>query len=82
MKGDCRSADRNKLLDRIGEISESCSQMVLQFHGQIQVEKIQLLHLYLNFSVSSTTLCALFGDLAFIIVKSSLLYFGISKEIK
>ncbi|XP_022894368.1 inactive protein kinase SELMODRAFT_444075-like isoform X2 [Olea europaea var. sylvestris] len=37
LKGDCRSADRNKLLDRIGEISESCSQMVLQFHGQIQV---------------------------------------------
>ncbi|CAI9777799.1 unnamed protein product [Fraxinus pennsylvanica] len=37
LKGECRSADRNNLRDRIGQISESCSQMVLQFHGQIQV---------------------------------------------
>ncbi|KAL2459110.1 Protein kinase protein with adenine nucleotide alpha hydrolase-like domain [Forsythia ovata] len=37
LKRDCRSGDRNKLPDRIGQISDSCSQMVLQFHGQIQV---------------------------------------------
>ncbi|CAI9763681.1 unnamed protein product [Fraxinus pennsylvanica] len=37
LKGDRRGSDRNKLPDRIGQISESCSQMVLQLHGQIQV---------------------------------------------
>lgn len=39
MKGDCRAAagDPTKFPDRIGQISESCSQMVLQFHDQIDV---------------------------------------------
>ncbi|KAI3465028.1 hypothetical protein Pfo_021691 [Paulownia fortunei] len=37
LKGDCRSGDPTKLPDRICEISESCSQMVLQVQDQIQV---------------------------------------------
>ncbi|PQM41046.1 inactive protein kinase isoform X1 [Prunus yedoensis var. nudiflora] len=35
--GDCSSSRREDLPDRICQISESCSQMVLQFHSQIQV---------------------------------------------
>ncbi|KAI5353948.1 hypothetical protein L3X38_006842 [Prunus dulcis] len=35
--GDCGSSSREDLPDRICQISESCSQMVLQFHSQIQV---------------------------------------------
>ncbi|KAL3505239.1 hypothetical protein ACH5RR_035080 [Cinchona calisaya] len=40
LKGDCRASgggDPTELPDRIGQISESCSQMVLQFHDQIDV---------------------------------------------
>ncbi|XP_027149858.1 inactive protein kinase SELMODRAFT_444075-like [Coffea eugenioides] len=44
LKGDCRAAaggadptSTNRLPDRIGQISESCSQMVLQFHDRIDV---------------------------------------------
>ncbi|KAK2969410.1 hypothetical protein RJ640_020353 [Escallonia rubra] len=36
MKGDCRNGD-GKLPDRIYQISESCSRMVLEFHDQIEV---------------------------------------------
>nr|XP_008377373.2 inactive protein kinase SELMODRAFT_444075-like [Malus domestica] len=35
--GDCGSRRREDLPDRICQISDSCSQMVLQFHSQIQV---------------------------------------------
>ncbi|XP_050366512.1 inactive protein kinase SELMODRAFT_444075-like [Argentina anserina] len=35
--GDCGSRHKEDLPDRICQISESCSQMVLQFHNQIQV---------------------------------------------
>ncbi|GFQ02927.1 proline-rich receptor-like protein kinase perk9 [Phtheirospermum japonicum] len=38
LKGDCRSGDPTKLPDRVSEISESCSQMVLQVQNQIQVK--------------------------------------------
>lgn len=39
LRGDCRAGvDPTKLPDRIGQISESCSQMVLQFHNQIDVK--------------------------------------------
>lgn len=34
---DCRNDDRTKFPDRVFQISESCSQMVLQFHDQIEV---------------------------------------------
>ncbi|KAM6544164.1 hypothetical protein CsatB_008611 [Cannabis sativa] len=39
LAGDCGSSHphREKLCDRISEISESCSQMVLQYHNQIEV---------------------------------------------
>ncbi|EXC07348.1 Inactive protein kinase [Morus notabilis] len=37
LAGDCGSNRREKLPDRICQISESCSQMVLQFHNQIEV---------------------------------------------
>ncbi|CAN1273698.1 Inactive protein kinase SELMODRAFT_444075 [Linum perenne] len=38
LTGDCGSSThRQKLPDRVCEISESCSQMVLQFHNQIEV---------------------------------------------
>ncbi|KAL9172505.1 hypothetical protein ABFS82_03G052500 [Erythranthe guttata] len=37
LKGDCRSCDPSELPGRIRQISESCSQMVLQLHDQIQV---------------------------------------------
>ncbi|PQQ13565.1 inactive protein kinase isoform X1 [Prunus yedoensis var. nudiflora] len=35
--GDCGSSRREDMPDRICQISDSCSQMVLQFHSQIQV---------------------------------------------
>ncbi|CAK9171741.1 unnamed protein product [Ilex paraguariensis] len=35
--GDCRDGDRKKLSDRICQVSESCSEMVLQFQDQIEV---------------------------------------------
>ncbi|KAF3446250.1 hypothetical protein FNV43_RR11429 [Rhamnella rubrinervis] len=35
--GDCGSSRHERLPDRICQISESCSQMVLQFHNQIEV---------------------------------------------
>ncbi|XP_021658087.2 inactive protein kinase SELMODRAFT_444075 isoform X2 [Hevea brasiliensis] len=35
--GDCGSSQRDRLPDRICQISESCSQMVLQFHNQVEV---------------------------------------------
>ncbi|KAK6115422.1 hypothetical protein DH2020_007691 [Rehmannia glutinosa] len=35
-KGDCRSGDPTKLPERVCQISESCSQMVLQVQDQIQ----------------------------------------------
>lgn len=34
---DSGSSQRERLPDRICEISESCSQMVLQFHSQVEV---------------------------------------------
>lgn len=37
MRGDCRSNERTNSHDRIGQITESCSQMVLQFHDHIDV---------------------------------------------
>ncbi|TXG52306.1 hypothetical protein EZV62_021475 [Acer yangbiense] len=37
LSSDCKSSHVGKLPDRICEISESCSQMVLQFHNQIEV---------------------------------------------
>ncbi|XP_015073821.1 inactive protein kinase SELMODRAFT_444075-like isoform X3 [Solanum pennellii] len=37
MRGDCRSNERANSHDRIGQITESCSQMVLQFHDRIDV---------------------------------------------
>ncbi|XP_049390693.1 inactive protein kinase SELMODRAFT_444075-like isoform X1 [Solanum stenotomum] len=37
MRGDCRSNERTHSHDRIGQITESCSQMVLQFHDRIDV---------------------------------------------
>ncbi|KAM3341926.1 inactive protein kinase SELMODRAFT isoform X1 [Capsicum galapagoense] len=37
MRGDCRSSERTNSHDRIGQITESCSQMVLQFHDQLDV---------------------------------------------
>ncbi|KAL3640793.1 hypothetical protein CASFOL_015761 [Castilleja foliolosa] len=37
-KGDCRSGDPTNLRERISEISESCSRMVLQVQDQIQVK--------------------------------------------
>ncbi|CAK7347638.1 unnamed protein product [Dovyalis caffra] len=37
LTGDCGSNQRERLPDRVCEISESCSQMVLQFHNQIEV---------------------------------------------
>lgn len=39
MRGDCRSNERANSHDRIGQITESCSQMVLQFHDRIDVSK-------------------------------------------
>ncbi|CAN4092790.1 unnamed protein product [Withania somnifera] len=36
-RGDCRSNKRTNSHDRIGQITESCSQMVLQFHDHIDV---------------------------------------------
>uniref|UniRef100_A0A5B7AFZ5 non-specific serine/threonine protein kinase n=2 Tax=Davidia involucrata TaxID=16924 RepID=A0A5B7AFZ5_DAVIN len=38
LKGDCKNGGREKLPDRIYQISESCSQMVLQFNDQIEVK--------------------------------------------
>ncbi|KAL3840352.1 hypothetical protein ACJIZ3_024943 [Penstemon smallii] len=38
LKADCRSGDPKKLPDRIGQISDSCSQMLLQVQDQIQVQ--------------------------------------------
>lgn len=35
--GDCANSHRERLPDRICEISESCSQMVLQFNDQVEV---------------------------------------------
>lgn len=41
MGGDCGSnLQLEELPDRICEISESCSQMVVQFHNQIEVNLI------------------------------------------
>ena len=41
MGGDCGSnLQQEELPDRICEISESCSQMVVQFHNQIEVNLI------------------------------------------
>ncbi|KAK0577102.1 hypothetical protein LWI29_027803 [Acer saccharum] len=37
LTSDCKNSHVGKLPDRICEISESCSQMVLQFHNQIEV---------------------------------------------
>ncbi|XP_038718490.1 inactive protein kinase SELMODRAFT_444075-like isoform X2 [Tripterygium wilfordii] len=37
LTGDCSSSHRQRFPDRICEISESCSQMVLQFHNQPEV---------------------------------------------
>ncbi|KAK8708030.1 hypothetical protein V6N13_059077 [Hibiscus sabdariffa] len=37
LAGDCASNIREELPERICQISESCSQMVLQFHNQIEV---------------------------------------------
>ncbi|XP_047334228.1 inactive protein kinase SELMODRAFT_444075-like [Impatiens glandulifera] len=37
LTGDCSSGDQDMLPDRISQISESCSQMVLQLHDQIEV---------------------------------------------
>ncbi|XWS25702.1 hypothetical protein CRYUN_Cryun27aG0090200 [Craigia yunnanensis] len=37
LTGDCGSSMREELPERISQISESCSQMVLQFHNQIEV---------------------------------------------
>ncbi|XP_065880285.1 inactive protein kinase SELMODRAFT_444075-like [Euphorbia lathyris] len=37
LTGDCGSSHRENLPDRICQISESCSQMVLQFHNQVEV---------------------------------------------
>lgn len=36
-KGDCQAAESTDSPDRMVQISESCSQMVLQFHNQIDV---------------------------------------------
>ncbi|XP_022861381.1 uncharacterized protein LOC111381786 [Olea europaea var. sylvestris] len=49
LKGVRRSSDRKKLPDKIGQISESCSQMVFQFH--------ELRYLF-NPPVSQTTIDA------------------------
>lgn len=38
LTGDCSSSHREKLPDRIFQISESCSQMILQFHDHIEVK--------------------------------------------
>lgn len=35
--GDCANAVEENLPDRVHEISESCSQMVLHFHNQVEV---------------------------------------------
>ena len=35
--GDCANAVQENLPDRVHEISESCSQMVLHFHNQVEV---------------------------------------------
>lgn len=37
LTGDCANSHRERLPDRICEISESCSQMVLQFNDQVEV---------------------------------------------
>lgn len=37
LSGDSRDGDRQEMVDRISRISESCSQMVLEFHDQVQV---------------------------------------------
>lgn len=37
LAGDCGNNIREALPDRICQISESCSQMVLQFHNQVEV---------------------------------------------
>ncbi|GLU04370.1 hypothetical protein SLE2022_215200 [Rubroshorea leprosula] len=37
LAGDCSGSFRVELPEQIGQISESCSQMVLQFHNQIEV---------------------------------------------
>lgn len=39
LAGDCGNNIREALPDRICQISESCSQMVLQFHNQVEVSK-------------------------------------------
>lgn len=36
--GDCANAVQENLSDRVHEISESCSQMVLHFHNQVEVQ--------------------------------------------
>jgi len=37
LAGDCGSDQRKRLPDCVSEISENCSQMMLQFHNQIEV---------------------------------------------
>ena len=37
LRGDNRNDDKSKLPDQVLQISESCSQMVLQFRDQIEV---------------------------------------------
>ncbi|KAL5558123.1 hypothetical protein UlMin_034334 [Ulmus minor] len=37
LAGDCASGQKENLPDRVYQISESCSQMVLQFHNKIEV---------------------------------------------
>ncbi|KAF2324473.1 hypothetical protein GH714_014629 [Hevea brasiliensis] len=39
LTSDCRSSQREWLPDRICEISESCSRMVLQFHNQVEYDQ-------------------------------------------
>ncbi|KAJ6722512.1 ADENINE NUCLEOTIDE ALPHA HYDROLASE-LIKE DOMAIN KINASE, partial [Salix koriyanagi] len=36
LSGDCGSKHRERLPDFVSEISENCSQMMLQFHNQIE----------------------------------------------
>ncbi|KAH9692746.1 protein kinase domain-containing protein [Citrus sinensis] len=40
--GDCSSSHKEKSRDRICQISESCSQMVLQFHNQVEVSFVRV----------------------------------------
>lgn len=54
MKGDCRSSEATNLPDRFTQISESCSQMLLQVQDQIQVER------FLTYAASIVSFSALF----------------------